>query len=91
MSGASGKVPSAIHVCPEALDGGPIGQLQDGDIIRVDAEAGVLEILDKAVLKRPQATADLSDNQWGMGRDMFNAFRANVGSANTGATVFGDF
>ena len=91
MSGASGKVPSAIHVCPEALDGGPIGQLQDGDVIRVDAEAGVLEILDKAVLKRPQATADLSDNQWGMGRDMFNAFRANVGSANTGATVFGDF
>ena len=91
MSGASGKVPSAIHVCPEALDGGPIGQLQDGDILRVDAVAGVLEVLTEGVLERPHATADLSDNQWGVGRDMFTAFRANVGSANTGATVFGDF
>jgi len=91
MSGASGKVPSAIHVCPEALDGGPIGQLQDGDILRVDAVAGVLEVLTDGVLERPHATADLSDNQWGAGRDMFTAFRANVGSANIGATVFGDF
>ncbi|MEM6372273.1 MAG: dihydroxy-acid dehydratase, partial [Pseudomonadota bacterium] len=91
MSGASGKVPSAIHVCPEALDGGPIGQLQDGDVLRVDAEAGVLEVLTEGVLDRPHATADLSDNHWGVGRDMFTAFRSNVGSANTGATVFGDF
>jgi phosphogluconate dehydratase len=91
MSGASGKVPSAIHVCPEALDGGPIGQLQDGDILRVEAVAGVLEVLTDGVLERPHATADLSDNQWGSGRDMFTAFRANVGSANIGATVFGDF
>ncbi|WP_299722761.1 phosphogluconate dehydratase [uncultured Tateyamaria sp.] len=91
MSGASGKVPSAIHVSPEALDGGPIGQLQDGDILRVDAEAGVLEVLTEGVLERPHATADLSDNHWGAGRDMFTAFRSNVGSANTGATVFGDF
>ena len=91
MSGASGKVPSAIHVCPEALDGGPIGQLQDGDILRVDAVAGVLEVLTEGVLERPHATADLSGNQWGTGRDMFTAFRSNVGSANTGATVFGDF
>ncbi|MEL6451637.1 MAG: phosphogluconate dehydratase [Pseudomonadota bacterium] len=91
MSGASGKVPSAIHVCPEALDGGPIGQVQDGDIIRVDAEAGVLEVLTEGVLERPHATADLSANQWGVGRDMFTAFRNTVGSANTGATVFGDF
>ncbi|WP_299586756.1 phosphogluconate dehydratase [uncultured Tateyamaria sp.] len=91
MSGASGKVPSAIHVCPEALDGGPIGQVQDGDIIRIDAEAGVLEVLTEGVLQRPHATADLSANQWGVGRDMFTAFRNTVGSANTGATVFGDF
>jgi len=91
MSGASGKVPSAIHVCPEALDGGPIGQLQDGDIVRVDAEAGVLEVLTEGVLDRPHATADLSDNHWGTGRELFTAFRSNVGSANTGATVFGDF
>ncbi|WP_299286539.1 phosphogluconate dehydratase [uncultured Tateyamaria sp.] len=91
MSGASGKVPSAIHVCPEALDGGPIAQVQDGDIIRVDAEAGALEILTEGVLERPHATADLSDNHWGVGRDMFTAFRNTVGSANTGATVFGEF
>ncbi|MEO0380158.1 MAG: dihydroxy-acid dehydratase, partial [Pseudomonadota bacterium] len=91
MSGASGKIPSAIHVCPEALDGGPIGQLQDGDIVRVDAVAGVLEVLTEGVLDRPHATADLSDSHWGVGRDMFTAFRSNVGSANTGATVFGDF
>ena len=91
MSGASGKIPSAIHVCPEALDGGPIGQLRDGDIVRVDAMAGVLEVLTEGVLDRPHATADLSDSHWGVGRDMFTAFRSNVGSANTGATVFGDF
>ena len=91
MSGASGKVPSAIHVCPEALDGGPIGQLRDGDILRVDAEAGVLEVLTEGVTERTHATADLSDNHWGVGRDLFTAFRSNVGSANTGATVFGEF
>jgi phosphogluconate dehydratase len=91
MSGASGKIPSAIHVCPEALDGGPIGQLRDGDIVRVDAVAGVLEVLTEGVLDRPHATADLTDSHWGVGRDMFTAFRSNVGSANTGATVFGDF
>jgi len=91
MSGASGKVPAAIHVSPEALDGGPIGRIQDGDIIRVDGDAGVLEVLNADALERPLATADLSDNQWGVGRDMFSAFRNSVGSADTGATVFGDF
>ena len=91
MSGASGKIPSAIHVCPEALDGGPIAQLQDGDMLRVDAIAGVLEILSEGVLDRPLATADLGANTWGVGRELFSTFRRAVGSANTGATVFGDF
>ncbi len=91
MSGASGKVPAAIHVSPEALDGGPIGRIQDGDIIRVDGDAGVLEVMNADALERPLAKADLSDNQWGVGRDMFSAFRNSVGSADTGATVFGDF
>ena len=45
MSGASGKVPAAIHVTPEALDGGPIGKVRDGDMVRLDAEAGTLEVL----------------------------------------------
>ncbi len=89
MSGASGKVPAAIHVVPEALDGGPIACLQDGDILRVDAVKGDLEILTPGVLDRPPATADLSANQHGVGRDLFGAFRQNVGSADTGASIFG--
>ncbi|MEO0503848.1 MAG: dihydroxy-acid dehydratase, partial [Pseudomonadota bacterium] len=91
MSGASGKVPAAIHVSPEALDGGPIGRIADGDVIRVDGDAGTLEVLTQGALDRPLATADLSDNQWGVGRDMFHAFRNTVGTADTGATIFGDF
>ncbi|WP_174839917.1 MULTISPECIES: phosphogluconate dehydratase [unclassified Ruegeria] len=89
MSGASGKVPAAIHVCPEALDGGAIARLQDGDILRVDAVQGQLEILTEGVLDRPVATVDLSANQHGVGRDLFGAFRLNVGSADTGASIFG--
>ena len=89
MSGASGKVPSAIHVCPEALDGGPIAYLQDGDIVRVDALKGDLEILTSGVLERTPASADLSGNEAGVGRELFTAFRASVGSADTGASVFG--
>ncbi len=89
MSGASGKVPAAIHVCPEALDGGPIAYLQDGDQMRVDAVKGELEILTPGVLDRNPATADLTANQHGVGRDLFGAFRQNVGSADTGASIFG--
>ncbi len=89
MSGASGKVPAAIHVCPEALDQGPIAYLQDGDLLRVDAVKGELEILSPGVLDRKPATADLSANQHGVGRDLFGAFRQNVGSADSGASIFG--
>ena len=89
MSGASGKVPAAIHVCPEALDDGPIAYLKDGDLLRVDASTGDLEILTEGVLDRAPATADLSGNQEGVGRELFTAFRASVGSASTGASVFG--
>ncbi|MES0826024.1 phosphogluconate dehydratase [Ruegeria sp. SCP11] len=89
MSGASGKVPAAIHVCPEALEGGAIAYLQDGDLLRVDAVKGELEILTPGVLDRAPATADLSANQHGVGRDLFGTFRANVGSADVGASIFG--
>lgn len=89
MSGASGKVPAAIHVVPEALEGGPIARLRDGDLLRVDAETGALDILTEGVLARDPVTADLSGNQFGTGRDLFAAFRAAVGSADTGASVFG--
>jgi len=89
MSGASGKVPAAIHVCPEALDGGPIAKLRDGDLLRVDAVRGQLEILTPGVLDRPIATADLSAHQYGVGRDLFTTFRNAVGSADAGASIFG--
>jgi phosphogluconate dehydratase len=86
MSGASGKVLSAIHVCPEAVDGGPIAQLKDGDILRVDADAGALEIITPGVLERPAIVADLSGNEHGQGRDLFANFRRLVQSADTGAS-----
>ncbi|MEX0316699.1 MAG: phosphogluconate dehydratase [Ruegeria sp.] len=89
MSGASGKVPAAIHVCPEALDGGPIAYLRDGDLVRVDAVNGDLEILTDGVLDRAPAQADLSGNHYGVGRELFATFRAAVGSADAGASVFG--
>jgi phosphogluconate dehydratase len=90
MSGASGKVPAAIHVTPEAVDGGPIARIQNGDIIRIDAVAGTLEVLvDPAVFAaRPLATADLSENTWGTGRELFAAFRKLAGPADQGASIF---
>ena len=88
MSGASGKVPAAIHVCPEALDGGPIAQLRDGDLLRVDAVAGELEILTPGVTERAIEPVDLSSNAFGTGRDLFATFRQAVGAADAGASVF---
>lgn len=90
MSGASGKVPAAIHVSPEALDGGPIAYLQDGDVLRLDAETGTLEILTEGVLERDAVTADMSHNNFGTGRELFAPFRNAVGTADTGASVFGN-
>jgi phosphogluconate dehydratase len=89
MSGASGKVPAAIHVTPEAVDGGPIAKVCDGDIIRVDALTGRLDVLvDPAEwAARPPVTADLSDNEWGIGRDLFTNFRRLVTGAEDGASI----
>jgi phosphogluconate dehydratase len=90
MSGASGKVPAAIHLTPEAVDGGPISKLRDGDMIRLDANAGTLQFLgDEAEFNaRSPATEDLSDQQWGMGRELFAGMRSLVGVADRGASVF---
>lgn len=85
MSGASGKVPSAIHVCPEALDGGPLAKISDGDLLRVDAVAGTLDILTDGVLDRAPLTPDLSPNSHGLGRELFEVFRQNAGRADAGA------
>ncbi|MCR9067417.1 MAG: phosphogluconate dehydratase [Rhodobacteraceae bacterium] len=87
MSGASGKVPSAIHVSPEAADGGMLGKLRDGDLIRVDASAGTLAVLTEGVADRPAAIPDLSGNAHGVGRELFEIFRATAGPATAGAAV----
>ncbi|HRX37780.1 MAG TPA: phosphogluconate dehydratase, partial [Aestuariivirga sp.] len=88
MSGASGKIPSAIHLTPEAIDGGPISKVRDGDMIRLDATTGNLEVLISAeeLEARPTAKADLSHNQHGLGRDLFATFRQMVNGSTEGAT-----
>jgi len=90
LSGASGKVPAAIHVTPEAAAGGAIGKIRDGDIIRVDAPNGRLEVLvDQAVwAARTNEDFDLSASHTGIGRDLFASFRASVGRADQGASIF---
>ncbi len=85
MSGASGKVPAAIHVSPEAAAGGPLARLRDGDVVRLDAVAGTLTCLAPDFETRTPVVADLSANEFGIGRELFAAFRRNVGSADTGA------
>ena len=85
MSGASGKVPAAIHVAPEAAEGGPLSRLRDGDLIRVDAVAGVIEVLTEGALDRAPVTPDLSANSHGIGRELFEIFRQNAGPATSGA------
>ncbi|MEM1078478.1 MAG: phosphogluconate dehydratase [Pseudomonadota bacterium] len=87
MSGASGKVPAAIHVAPEALDGGLMAKVQTGDLVRVDAVNGVLEVLEPGVDTRAPATPDLSANAHGIGRELFDVFRSSVGPASSGAGV----
>ena len=87
MSGASGKVPAAIHVSPEAAAGGPLARLRDGDIVRLDAVSGTLTVLAPDFDTRTPVSADLSGNEHGLGRELFAAFRRNVGSADTGAAL----
>ncbi|RJG09084.1 phosphogluconate dehydratase [Pseudomonas cavernicola] len=89
MSGASGKIPAAIHVCPEAYDGGPLARVRDGDIIRVDGRAGTLRILldpDEFAAREP-ARGDL-DAGVGCGRELFAFMRMAFSSAEQGASAF---
>jgi phosphogluconate dehydratase len=90
MSGASGKVPAAIHVSPEILAGGPLGLVRDGDMIRVDATAGTLDALvpGEVWAARKMATADLSKSHIGMGRELFAVFRGAISAAEEGAATF---
>ncbi|SDR36611.1 phosphogluconate dehydratase [Pseudovibrio sp. Tun.PSC04-5.I4] len=90
MSGASGKIPAAIHVTPEAMDGGLIAKVQDGDILRLDAVNGTLDILVpvEELSNRSIEPVDFGGYQSGIGRELFASFRANVSSADSGARVF---
>jgi phosphogluconate dehydratase len=93
MSGASGKVPAAIHVTPEALAGGPLARVRDGDLIRLDATAGTLEVLlspadwaarEAAVRSPEQAEQSAQD----LGRELFAGMRRSVRSAEEGAVTW---
>jgi phosphogluconate dehydratase len=93
MSGASGKVPAAIHVTPEALGGGPLAKVRPGDVLRLDAEAGTLDVLvpadewaARAPAERPAALAE--ESAFGLGRELFAAARQNVRSAEEGAVTW---
>ncbi|NPD15858.1 phosphogluconate dehydratase [Xinfangfangia sp. D13-10-4-6] len=87
MSGASGKVPAAIHVSPEAACGGPLARLRDGDLLRLDATSGSLSCLAPDFDTRSPVSADLAANGFGTGRELFEMFRRTVGTAEHGAAV----
>jgi phosphogluconate dehydratase len=89
MSGASGKIPAAIHVCPEAFDGGPLTRVRDGDLVRVDGTAGTLQVLVDAAefAAREPAQWDLEANV-GTGRELFAFMREAFSSAEQGASAF---
>ena len=90
MSGASGKIPAAIHLTPEAVDGGVIAKIEEGDIVRLDTIRGELNVVvDEEILaRRAPATCDLTSAQICMGRELFARMRENVGNASDGASVF---
>ena len=90
MSGASGKVPAAIHVTPECLAGGPLARVRSGDMVLLDGHEGLLqaEVAEAEWQARQPGVADLSGYHHGMGRELFAAFRANALGAEQGAVTF---
>jgi phosphogluconate dehydratase len=91
MSGASGTVPAAIHLTPEVASGGPLGKVRDGDLIRLDSVNGTLEALvpEESWGRRAIATADLTANAFGIGRELFRTFRASAAPAEEGGGICG--
>ena len=87
MSGASGKVPAAIHLCPEALDGGLIAKINNGDMLMLDGETGELTLMvsEEELAKRDNSTFQVNGHHEGMGRELFGFMRRNLSSAETGA------
>ncbi|MDR0807335.1 MAG: phosphogluconate dehydratase [Enterobacteriaceae bacterium] len=90
LSGASGKVPAAIHVTPEAYSGGLLAKVQDGDMIQVDGTTGEINLLvdDAELARRSAVQPDLSASHIGMGRELFSVLRENISGAEQGATCF---
>jgi phosphogluconate dehydratase len=88
MSGASGKVPAAIHLYPEALDGGLIAKVRDGDIIEVNADENRVELFvsKEELAQRQVDVKDLSEEREGMGREMFNGLRQILTTPEQGAS-----
>jgi len=88
MSGASGKVPAAIHITPECLSGGPLAKVRNGDVIRLDAQAGILEVKlsEQELAARRLEIPDLTANQFGTGREFFGVARASAASAEEGGS-----
>lgn len=87
LSGASGKVPAVIHLSPEAQRGGPLCRISDGDVIRVDAEAGRIDV-QADLSARPETHPELAPEHLGSGRELFSVFRQMVSSAEQGASIF---
>ena len=87
MSGASGKVPSAIQICPESADGGLLTKVKDGDIIHLDTQKGILNVLvdDAELNARMSCMMANTEHHYGCGRELFDSFRAGVSSAEDGA------
>ena len=88
LSGASGKVPAAIHVTPEALCGGLLAKVRDGDRVRIDVGAGRLDLLldDEAITAREYADPGVREVRYGTGRQIFAPLRGNLQSAEEGAS-----
>jgi phosphogluconate dehydratase len=89
MSGASGAVPAAIHVQPGADDDGPLARIQDGDMIEVDSDRGVLDVRVEAAELAARPRAPKPADQWGTGRELFASFRAAAADPEAGGGVFG--
>ncbi len=89
MSGASGKVLAAIQLTPEALAGGPIAKIKEGDVITIDAGKGVVAVVDNDEFASREANAAVENLQTGMGRELFAAFRERATGAEQGASLFG--
>jgi len=88
MSGASGKVAAAVHLTPEAVDGGMISRLRNGDVLRVDCEKGTLDFVGDEAEFSQRPNADRPKEADGMGRELFAHMRKQVGPADAGGAVF---